>query len=831
MNFYQHVYPWLMMVLALVFLASCLSSTISDTPPLEVVKAPGDDGRLVSKVGFLQGLESWNTLSTLEDWTIEGAQVKLNLADGQIVLVEMGARDQIRVRYSLTQEYSQDNSYAIETRPHEDLEIVVVESEESVEFGVGPVPSGASQGNGRVGTRMALVVQRSPLLFTIKRGERVLMQDTAPIRWSANRMVSFKALNPGDRFYGLGEKTGPLQKNGESVKFWNSDTYRYDGKTDPLYLSIPFVMNLREGAPHALFFDNTSQSFMNLGGPGAPQGSWYFGAVAGEMDYTVFAGNQPRDLVRAYTGLTGRMPLPPLWTLGYQQSRYSYMSQEEVLELAQTFRKKKLPVDTLYLDIDFMDAYQSFTVNRENFLQAEAMFKTLKTLNFKTIHIIDPGIKFEGGVEVFDSGKAGDHFVRINDERWASGTVWPGRVVFPDFTRPQTRAWWGPLYKPLVDLGIDAFWNDMNEPSVFNTKHKTLPWEGRHWDFGRNSYHARVHNAYGSEMARATYQGLEKLQSRKRPFVLSRSGYAGLQKWAALWTGDNTSTWEHLRLNVSMVLNLGLSGLAFTGADVGGYSDTPTPELFTRWMQLGALLPLFRNHTEKNTPAQEPWSFGEDAEAQVRSALQLRYQLIPHLYNLMRQSSQTGDPVVRPLFYEFAGDEKTYKIEDQFLLGAGLMAAPVLEEGALKRPVYFPAGTVWFDWYTGQEYRGGETFEVEAPLDRIPLFARAGAIIPTAAKGAEFTSKELSAPQEVRIYPGASNQDTLYWDDGESRDFQLGEYSLWEIEVHFSLGKTQVKSKLVNVPQRLSAPATPFKLLLWNSQSGSWESGGTLALW
>lgn len=749
-------------ILGFLFIAvGCATETAPVTAAEAVVPVRpvvDDDHKLVPAKDFLTEYPDWKPLGVLEGVNQEGSALTLTFTTGEILTLTFLTPDTFRVLYR-PEGSPVSPSYAV------------------IKTDFAPVEAKLeTTGTGFVfkTSALELIWNREPANLTVNRGGKPLAQFIRPLSRTTgetSRIVSVMALGEEDKIYGFGEKAGTLDRRGKSMKMWNSDTYRYTTETDPIYASIPFFVNAEAGASWGLFFDNTYQSYFDVGAAKADE--LYFGALKGDLDFYFFGSGDLKSVVKGYTDLTGKIPLPPKWALGYQQSRYSYVTAEEVLSIAKTFREKKMPADVIYLDIDFMDSYRSFTYQPQNFPDPKALMTDLEKMGFKTVTIIDPGIARKPGYSVFDTGDARDVFVRNDKGVYMTGTVWPGNCVFPDFTKPETRTWWGEQYKPLFDWGIDGIWNDMNEPSVFNTKHKTLPWDSRHWDFGLNSLHSKVHNVYGQEMLRATAEGMSALRPGQRNFLLGRAGYAGVQRYAATWTGDNTASWDHLRMNITMALALGLSGQPYSGADIGGYSDTPSPELMARWMNLGALMPFFRGHTEKGTAPQEPWAFGPETEKASQAALKLRYTLLPLLYDLFYQASRTGEPILRPLFYEFPNDPKTHGIEDQFLVGRDLLAAPVVTEGALKRQVYLPAGTVWFDWYTGQEYRGGSSYEVDAPWDKMPLFARGGAMIPTQ-DPEEWVGQKAQNPITIHIFPGAPGSHLVWQDDGATTDYAQG---------------------------------------------------------
>ncbi|MBC7186009.1 MAG: DUF5110 domain-containing protein, partial [Calditrichaeota bacterium] len=466
----------------------------------------------------------------------------------------------------------------------------------------------------------------------------------------------------------------------------------------------------------------------------------------------------------------------------------------EVRTLARTFRDKGIPCDAIYLDIHYMDGYRCFTWDANRFPQPQQMLKDLGALGFKVVVIIDPGIKVDPAYWVCAEGLAGDHFCRLPDGRLHVSQVWPGDCYFPDFTRPATRQWWGSLYAGLVADGVAGFWNDMNEPGVWGG---TFPDIVQHSHNGQLVDHLAVHNVYGLEMARGTYEGVRKLRPDKRPFILTRAGFAGVHRYAAVWTGDNVANWEHLRLALTMCLGLGMSGVPFVGFDIGGFEGSPTPELFTRFLQLGILTPLCRNHTSYGTRDQEPWAFGDSFEEMNRRAIRLRYELLPYLYDVFREASLTGLPVMRPLVLEFQKDPATWELDDQFLVGDALLVAPVLSEGARMRWVYLPEGQ-WYDFATNQLHRGPARIMVDAPLERVPLFVRAGTVIPMQ-QPVNFVGEKPGDPLIISVYPGEhASVDSLYEDAGDGFAYEHGEYALRLV----SLGRDKQTLRVKLSPRR-----------------------------
>jgi alpha-glucosidase len=528
---------------------------------------------------------------------------------------------------------------------------------------------------------------------------------------------------------------------------------------------------LRQGQSYGIFYDNSYCSRFDLGET-QPDEAVYW-ADAGELRYYFFYGPGLTTVLERYTELTGRMLLPPLWVLGYQQSRWSYYPESRVREIARLLREHRIPCDALYLDIHYMEGYRCFTWDKQRFPEPAALLTDLHNQGFKVAATIDCGIKADRNYPVCADGLAKGAFCTYPDGKVAGGPVWPGESYFPDFTNPCVREWWGQLYAPLLEAGMDGIWNDMNEPTIIGPKGNTLAHCVRHdWE-GQGTDHRQAHNVYGMQMVRATAEGLQRLRPGQRPFVLTRSGWAGVQRYAIPWTGDNQSTWEHLRLTMPMVMGLGLSGLGFTGADVGGFDRGADGELLVRWAQMGAFLPFFRNHTSIWSRDQEPWVYGEPYLSISRAAIEWRYRLLPYLYTATWQCAQSGIPVARPLALAHPEDERTHSLDDQFLCGDALLVAPICEPQATSRPVYLPAGE-WFDFWTDEPHRGPTTLQAAAPLERIPVFVRAGTVLPTWPV-LQHTNVQAVEKLILHVYPG-DGKSWLYEDDGQSLAYKGGEY-------------------------------------------------------
>lgn len=596
-----------------------------------------------------------------------------------------------------------------------------------------------------------------------------------------------------ETYYGFGEKAFiEMSRNGKHIVNWNTDTFAYPVGTDPIYQSIPFFYGLHDGKAYGMFFNNTFRTFFDMGKTSPER--FTFGAAGGELDYFVFIGGPertPKKVLADYAKLTGKTPLPPIWALGNQQSRWSYFPEKRVKEIADGFRKNKIPADVIYLDIDYMDDYRVFTWNKERFPDPKRMIGELAKDGFKTVLIIDPGIKVDEKYDIYADGRRQNIFVKNPDGSELNRDVWPKASAFPDFTDPKARDWFGSKYKTHLDEGVAGFWNDMNEPGVFVTPEterpeifhhpeKTFPLDTPHSGDGMPDTHRRYHNVYGMLMARSSFEGLKKLAPEKRPFVLTRAGFAGVQRYSAVWTGDNYSGWEHLALSIPMLANMSVSGVPFVGSDVGGFQDMPTAELYTRWLQAAALTPFLRSHSVGWVGNKEPWEFGEEFTKINRASVELRYQFLPYLYTLFREHERTGDPVMRPLWYEFPNDKLTYLINDQYMVGSDILVAPVVKDGMRTRGIYLPTGAEWIDWWTGEKYESGKTHYLQTPLNRLPLFIRVGAIVPTQSviqHTGEMPSAEVTLNVAAGIKPGVTENGKLFEDAGDGYGYRANDWS------------------------------------------------------
>jgi alpha-glucosidase len=627
-----------------------------------------------------------------------------------------------------------------------------------------------------------VVIDKHPFSLTVShRGEATPFYHLAGVSLGAGKSLELiQPSRPADHFYGLGEKTSFLDKRGESYAMWNSDVYDpHVPDIDALYVSIPFLIHQHPSTVYGVLLDNPGKSTFDMR---SRTDAYTIRTETGDADLYIIDGRTLQGTVQRYTGLTGRMALPPKWAIGYHQSRYSYMSADEVLRVAQTFRDKGIPCDALYLDIHYMDGYRVFTFDEERFKEPKALTDALHAMGLKLVTIVDPGVKVDAGYHTYDDGLAQDMFSKRPDGSVYTGDVWPGESAFPDFTSPRVREWWGGEQHYLLEQGVDGIWNDMNEPAIFDGPGKTMPGDIIHDNDGQSGLHESLHNLYGMLMAKASCEGQQVYAPNRRPFVLTRAGYAGIQRYAAVWTGDNRSFWEHMAMAIPMVLNLGLSGVAFAGPDVGGFSHHSNGELLARWTQMGALFPYFRNHSAVDTAYQEPWRFGDEVEQVCKDAIALRYRWLPHLYSLFHQASTTGMPVIRPLVMHYPNDAETSNLSDEFLFGENVLVAPVLQPDARHRLVYLPAGE-WYDYWTGDVFGGNQHIIAEAPLDRLPLYVKAGGILPQTTV-APSTAVEPAGPLVIEVFAGSEGTAStfqLYEDDGETLNYNCGKFALLEL--------------------------------------------------
>ncbi|KAJ3689505.1 hypothetical protein LUZ61_018669 [Rhynchospora tenuis] len=589
----------------------------------------------------------------------------------------------------------------------------------------------------------------------------------------------------GTSFYGTGEASGPLERTGKRIFTWNTDAWGFGPGTTSLYQSHPWVLALLpDGKAFGILADTTRRCEVDL----REESTIRIISAASYPVVTFGPFGSPNEVLTSLSHAIGTVFMPPKWCLGYQQCRWSYLSADRVLEVARTFREKGIPCDVIWMDIDYMDGFRCFTFDKETFPDPKSMVDELHSIGFKAIWMLDPGIKKEDGYFVYESGSKNDVWVLKSDGTPFVGDVWPGPCVFPDYTQERTRSWWSQLVKDFITNGVDGIWNDMNEPAVFKTVTKTMPDSNIHRgdsNLGGQQNHTFYHNVYGMLMARSTHEGMKMGSTTKRPFVLTRAGFIGSQRYAATWTGDNLSNWEHLHMSLSMVLQLGLSGQPLSGPDIGGFAGDATPKLFGRWMGVGAMFPFSRGHSEKGTTDHEPWSFGEECEEVCRLALLRRSRLIPHLYTLFYFAHTKGSPVAVPTFFADPEDQKLRTVENSFLLGPLLVCSSTLSDKSAHELSHAIPKGIWLPFDFGDSHP-------DLPI----LYLQGGAILPV---GLPYNHVGEANPQDdLTLFVALNNdgraQGVLFEDDGDGYGYTKGEYLLthYVAEKNFSVVTVKV---------------------------------------
>lgn len=639
---------------------------------------------------------------------------------------------------------------------------------------------------------------------------QVLQRDAAPVVWEGERFRVAKMRDADDHFFGLGDKPGPLDRGGQAFTMWNTDNFGWQESTDPIYKSIPFFLDVKKGRTLGVFLDNTWRTNFDFGR--ADVNRYTFGSIGGPIDYYLMYGPEPKAVVSTWAWMTGPTPLPPMWALGFQQSRYSYFPETQLREVATRLRTDRIPSDVLWLDIDFQHKNWPFTVDEENYPDFKGLVRDLAKEQFKLVVITDLHIAKQPGVGYapYDSGVAGDEFVKNPDGSVFVGKVWPGDSVFPDFTQARTRQWWGGLYKDFVADGVAGFWNDMNEPATFGVPSKTMPDDVVHRidEPGfrkRTATHLEIHNVFGMENTRGTMEGQLALRPNERPFTMTRASYAGGQRYSSTWTGDNSATWNHLRMTVPQLVNLGLSGFSLAGADVGGFAGSPPADLLTKWIEVAAFQPIDRDHSAKGTRMHEVWVDGPEQEAIRRRFIEERYRLMPYLYTVAEEGSRDGLPIDRPLFLEFPHASADGSPVDtggaEFMFGGRMLVAPnPSPEEVAPYTVNLPPG-VWYDYWTGERFErraagaavdleqrdavlAQKPLQVTPKLEELPVYVRGGSILPIAPL-VQSTSEVPVGPLTLRVFPGLGSGGSgsevcageVYSDDGHSFDFRKGAFA------------------------------------------------------
>jgi alpha-glucosidase len=718
---------------------------------------------LLSAVAFGE----WQSIGNLKPMGRKGNEFTFG-NDRATVVVQILAPDIVRVRAVAATILPPDHSYAVVKT---DWPAVKVDSSSTATY--------QSLRTEQLEVRVQLAPCR--VAFYDAKGQ-LLSKDTDNhgISWDGRRVRVWKVEPADEHYFGFGEKSTPLDKRGRSLVMWNRDPEGFDASSEPLYESVPFFIALRKGRAYGIFFDNTWRSSFDMGSD-LPD-LYSFGAEGGEMNYYFFAGPTPKQVVSRFTELVGRIPLPPRWSLGYVQSRYSYYPESRVRFIAQNFRERSIPCDAIFLDIDFMDAYRVFTWDKSRFPDPKHMMTDLRQQGFRTIAIVDPMVKADPNYWVYKQGLQNDYFVKKADGTVFIGKGWADANAYPDFASPQVRDWWAGLFQQQLEQGVAGYLTDMNEPTVIGGDGPATTFDMdavHHTEMGPRP-HAEIHNVYGMLETLATRDGMLRVRPNERPFIITRATFAGGQRYAAQWSGDNHGTWDQLQLSMPMLNGMGLSGLQFVGADIGGIVPVPSPELYTRWMQAGLLTPFAWTHS-LGPGNLEPWGFGNRMEGINRESIKLRYRLLPYIYTAFWEASQTGQPIMRPLLLEYPDDPLAVGTNDEYFLGNDLLVAPIVKDYDESRSVYLPKGT-WYDYWSDRKYVGPGNVNVNAPLDRIPLFVRGGAIIPSQ-QDMQYTDQHPIDPLTFDFYPAGPSSRQYYDDDGISSGYQKGLYYLQTVSV------------------------------------------------
>lgn len=690
--------------------------------------------------------------------------------DNSVILKVTVLRDSlIRFRYTTKGYFSNDFSYAIDTsQSHGYNFLEVIEGKDVYQIKT---------------SKVVCIIQKADMrvsLFDVN--GNCILEDELGFHWEENyhfggNIVKMsKASRDGESFYGLGDKASHLNLKGKRLENWATDQYAFHKDQEPLYKVVPFYIGLHNKESYGIFFDNTFRTSFDFCNERRNVASFW--AEGGEMNYYFIYGPQMQDVVTTYTHLTGKPELPPLWALGYHQCKWSYYPESKVKEITNKFRELQIPCDAIYLDIDYMDGFRCFTWNKEYFPDPKKMVAELAEDGFKTVVIIDPGIKIDKEYSVYAEALANDYFCKRADGPYMKGKVWPGECNFPDYTNPEVREWWAGLFKELVsDIGVKGVWNDMNEPAVMEVPGKTFPMDVRHNYDGNPCSHRKAHNIYGTQMARATYEGVKRFSYPKRPFIITRSAYSGAQRYTSSWTGDNVASWEHLWIANIQMQRMSISGMGFTGSDIGGFAEQPSGELYARWIQLGVFHPFCRTHSSGDHGDQEPWSFDAEVINITRKFVELRYQLLPYLYTMFWEYINDGVPMLKPLVYFDQEDPQTHYRTDEFIFGNQILVCPILEPNAQGRRMYLPIGN-WYNYWTNEVVSGRKELWVSTDYDQIPIFIKEGAIIPKYPIQQYVGEKEIKEVTLDVYYKLGKEKSMLYEDAQDGYDYNKGRFSL-----------------------------------------------------
>lgn len=607
--------------------------------------------------------------------------------------------------------------------------------------------------------------------------------------------------------YGLGENIRGINKRGWTYTSYANDDPNHTESIRSLYAAHNFFIvdgKERFGA----FLDHPGEVEFDMGYTDINE--ICITPASMDLDLYIIEGETLKDIVKQFRQMIGRSYIAPRWALGYGQSRWGYENEQDIRRVCEGYRSNDIPLDLIYVDIDYMDGYRNFTIDESAYPEFVSFVEEMKAQNIHLVPIIDAGVKAEKGYLIDDEGVENNYFVKNEDGTDFVGTVWPGEVHFPDFLNPEVREWFGNHYQFLLDQGIDAFWNDMNEPAIFysqkgigklkeDIREKLLKGEmsdtdlnGLSWAIGalknsRDDYrsmyhhcdgkkvcHDDVHNLYGYNMTRAAGEAFERLSPEKRILMFSRSSYTGMHRYGGIWTGDNQSWWSHLKMNLTMLPGLNMNGFVYSGADLGGFGSDCTEDLLMRWLELGIFTPLMRNHAAKGTREQEVYQF-TDLDA-FRRIIGLRYFLLPYIYSEYMKSCLKDEMLFRPLSFDYEEDPHAAQVEDQLMMGESIMIAPVLQQNATGRYVYLPEEMKMLRFRSSSDYEEeilpkGHHY-VNAKLDEVLLFIRPDKLIVVSDGGNCEPEVDFDQVKTIGFVKTEASYE-YYCDDGQSREYDL----------------------------------------------------------
>ncbi len=703
-------------------------------------------------------------------YTIHGNRIVFHCTDGSALSLSLCSQSVVKVWFDPAGEF---------VRTNESFAVIREQLAETGEIRVNDEPACYELFTPKLRIR----VNKDPMQLQIfDKWQKLLFSDYREKGHVADSSAvkAYKVLRSDERFFGLGEKTGPLDRRGRAYKMWNSDRPCYSVTEDPLSKSIPFFMSSYR---YGIFLDNTYKTGFKFG---TESDEYYsFEAPDGAFVYYFIAGKDYKDILQQYIALTGKPIMPPKWALGFAQSRGLYTKEAQALEVAAEFRRRAIPCDVIYQDIGWTQYLQDFEWRKGNYAHPKGMLDALKKQGFKMVVSQDPVISQANTRQWREADRLG-YFVKDCRTGKAYDMPWPwgGNCGVVDFTIPEAAEWWGAYQQKPVDDGISGFWTDMGEPAWSNEEDAD-----RLYMQHRLGRHAEIHNVYGLTWDKAVKEQFDKRNPGRRIFQMTRSAYAGLQRYTFGWTNDSGNGndvlegWGQLENQVAVGISAGLGGIPFWTTDISGYcgdiTDYPAmAELYTRWMQFGIFCPLSRAHHEGDN-AVEPWLFGEAAEKNCKAAIELKYRLFPYLYTYSRRAHDTGLPVTRGLFMEYPDDTEAFRTDNQFMFGEELLVAPVLKKGERVKRVYLPEGE-WIDFNDKKTvYLGGQTVAYRAPLSTIPVFVKKGSVIPMMPV-MQYIHEKKNYPLFVHIFPHYEDETAafeLYEDDGVSQDYLKDIYS------------------------------------------------------